>query len=262
MTETHKIPVSGGESIMLDWTPPAEAPDTGMPASTAVFVHGLGSHRRGEKALYFQQRFAEKGWGYLTLDMRGHGESEGSMRDLSLSRCLEDLSAGLDWLKARGRAQSLPVLLGSSMGGAVAVWHHLAHPRQTGPMVLLAPALTFPGRFFWQLGPKELEAWRNDGVRRFSSDWLDMDIGFGLIDDAAQYDPQKLLKAHAGGTLIFHGMLDDSVGWRGSQTFMEDCPNPNMDLVLIKSGDHRLTEHKDFIFNTLWGWLQTRPAPE
>lgn len=249
MRETHRIVVADGQAIVVDWTPPAP----GGSGRTAVFVHGLGSHRRGEKATSFGERFAGRGWGYLAVDLRGHGESEGAMRDLTLSRCLADLRAALDWLPA-GRER--PVLIGSSMGAAVVAWHQVAQPRTAGPVVLIAPALTFPGRYFWQLGPADLEAWRNEGVRRFTSEWIDLEIGFSLVEDAAQYEPQRLLQAYAAPTLIFHGMRDTSVSWRGTLTFVEDCPNPNLRLVLIKEGDHRLTDHKAFLFETIWAWLE------
>ena len=100
-----------------------------------------------------------------------------------------------------------------------------------------------------------MEEWRKAGVRRFESDWIDREIGFSLMEDALNYDPQKLLHGYAAPTLIFHGMRDTAVDWRTSLTFAEDCAFPHLQLVLVKSGDHRLTEHKELLFDTLWAWL-------
>ena len=250
--ETHRLQISEDAAIVLDWTPPAITP-----ARSAVFIHGLASNRQGEKATAFREGFASRGWGFLSVDLRGHGDAGGSIQDLTLSQCLEDMAAALDWLVERGGGEK-PVLIGSSMGGAVAAWRHLAHPRETGPLVLIAPSLQFPGRMAWQLGPAAMEEWKTTGLRRFESDWIDLEIGFGLIDDGINYDPQKLLRGHAAPTLIFHGMKDDAVPWRTSSTFQEDCPYPQIDLVLLKDGDHRLSEHKEFLFDTMWAWLQGR----
>jgi len=252
--ETHRVQVNETESIVVDW----QAPAMGQEANCAVFIHGLGSDRKGEKAEHFRAQFNARGWGFLALDMRGHGEADGALRDLKLTLCLQDLAAALGWMRAQCPQAERPVLIGSSMGGAVAVWHHMANPRAHGPLVLIAPALTFPGRLSWQLGPAEMEKWKAEGVRRFDSDWIDLEIGFGLIEDGLNYDPQKLLKGYAAPTLILHGMKDDAVDWRGSLTFVEDCPYPQIDLLLFKSGDHRLSAEKALLFDAMWGWLEER----
>jgi uncharacterized protein len=247
--ETHRIPVAGGEAIVLDWQAPGREG-----ARSAVFVHGLGSHRRGEKALHFAGRFAAQGWGFLSVDLRGHGDSDGAIAELTMTRMLADLRVALDWLAARSGGMR-PVLIGSSMGGAVVAWHHVAHPRETGPLVLIAPSLQFPGRLAWQIGPAALEDWKRTGLRRFESQWIDMQIGFGMMEDALNYDPQKLLVGYQAPTLILHGMKDDAVDWRTSLGFLEDCRFPGLELLLLKDGDHRLTEHKAFLFDTMWAWL-------
>lgn len=50
---------------------------------------------------------------YLTFDLRGHGDSSGTIRELTLTRGLEDLSAILAGPAAPFRKI---VLIGSSMG--------------------------------------------------------------------------------------------------------------------------------------------------
>lgn len=247
-----RIPLGTGESLVADWLP-SKAGDAGR---VTVFVHGLASDRQGEKARYFMERFAERGWGFLAMDLRSHGDTGGPLRDLTLSRSLEDLSASLTWLAGqRGTEAPPPVLMGSSMGGAIIAWHHLRHPRASGPLIMIAPALSFPSRLFWDLTPEELRQWRETGVRAFPSDWTPLELGFSLAEDAANYPMATLLRSYSAPTLIFHGMKDTSVSWRGSQSFLEDCPCPALDLVLIKAGDHRMTAHKALIFETLWQWL-------
>ena len=62
-----------------------------------MFVHGLGSHRRGEKAVHFAERFNAQGWSFAAVDLRGHGDSDGTMHDLTMSGMLADLYSGLGW---------------------------------------------------------------------------------------------------------------------------------------------------------------------
>ena len=239
--------LASGETLVCDWIPP-RTPGAGV----AVFVHGLGSNRRGDKALHFAQRFAELGWGFLAPDLRGHGQSGGSMEGLCLTRCLEDLGAALGFLPP-GAAPRL--LIGSSMGGAVAVWYQLLSPRAGSHIALIAPALNFPRRFM-DLRRDELAAWKREGRRRFASEWIDLELGYGLVEDGARYPYERLLREYNAPTLILHGMDDTAVPWRESVAFVERTQAKEVDLLLIKNGDHRLTAHKAYLFDAITVWLR------
>lgn len=247
----HELRLPSGEKIALDWVPAEDAH-----GNAAVFVHGLGSHRRGEKAVHFAERFRKLGWGFLSVDLRGHGESDGSLEELSLTRCLEDLGAAIGWLPA-GIVPRL--LIGSSMGGAVVTWYGLLHPQPDRQIALIAPSLRFPGRFA-ELEAAELEAWKRTGFRRFASEWIDLKIGYGLVEDGANYRYERLVRDHRAATLILHGMRDTAVPWQESVAFVEQTRAEQVDLVLIKDGDHRLTAQKDYLFDAIAAWLRARGA--
>lgn len=246
---SEKVPVTAEESVVVDWW----APEGELP--TAVYVHGFGSHRRGEKALYFAEQFTARGWGYLTVDMRAHGEADGSMHTLTITGMLADLRAALDWVPHRPGPL---VLLGSSMGGCVAGWHAHRHPEEVGGLVGLAPSFRFPRGMAEALGARGLQRWREEGVQRFRGDWVDLEVGYGLLEDAGRYDPETLSEAHRTPTLILHGMADESVPWAESLAFVDASPAEDLRLVLIKQGDHRLTGQKRFLFETAWAWWHAR----
>lgn len=248
MLSTHFITVESDGKIALDWTEPGE----NIGNRVAVFVHGFASNRQGEKASFFAERFQSMGWHFLSLDMRGHGDSSGGMEDITLTRCVADLAAALDWLPAE---LAQPLLIPSSMGGAVAAWYHILNPGRVGAMACIAPSFSFPHQLQTELTKEEMNAWRETGLRRIQNEWLDVQIGYGLMEDAAKFDPRRLRKSYDVPTLIFHGMRDDAVPWRESREFLEDCPCHTLDLLLIKEGDHRLTEFKTYMFETMLAWV-------
>jgi pimeloyl-ACP methyl ester carboxylesterase len=255
MRETHFVTVAGDERVAVDLTTPAKPSGKRV----AVFVHGFVSNRQGEKALFFAERFEAMGWHFLSLDMRGHGDSSGGIESLTLSNCIADLAAALAWLP---QELGPPVLIGSSMGGAVSAWYHLLNPERVGALALIAPSFSFPTHLNMELGAEELRSWQETRTRRFANEWLDVQVGFGLMEDARKYDPQKLVEGYAAPTLIFHGMQDDAVPWQASMRFMQECPCPTLDLVLIKDGDHRLTDYKEYMFATMAAWLERTPSSE
>lgn len=249
---THTLVVFEGENIVLDFMEPAHpAKPTG---DVAVFLHGFGSDRGGEKAAYFAERFTAKGWHFMSLDMRSHGDSSGTMAQLTLSRCMADVEKALAWLPENLKT---PVLIGSSMGGQVAAWYQQQHPASTRGLILLAPAFTFPMGFLTGLSVLEVENWQGAGVRNFENEWLKTEIGWDLIEDGRSFDREELIAKHRAPTLILQGMKDDAVPWEGSLDFAQRSAGKQVELVLIKDGDHRLTDHKAFCFGVMEAWVDS-----
>lgn len=246
----HRIEVERGESVAIDCYPVASG------ARAVLYVPGLGSNRRGEKAVHFGTRFNEKGWTFAAVDLRGHGDSDGSVRDLTMTRMLADLEAAVRWLGSIGAGRDI-VLIGSSMGAAVVAWHALLQRSEVGPVVLLAPALKFPRDLDAALTPDEREHWRRTGARRFRNEWIDLEIGYRLVEDGERYEPDRLVRQFSAQTLIIHGKRDDTVDWRASVEFAWECI-ATVDLFLVGDGDHRLTDQKALVFDIIWDWLQRR----
>jgi alpha-beta hydrolase superfamily lysophospholipase len=255
----HRIETRDGHRLALDWyaAPGAQR--------AALFVHGLGSHRRGEKARYFAAQFNAQRWSYAALDLRGHGDSDGRVVDLTMSGMLTDVSAAADWLRERAPAEDI-VLIGSSMGAAVIAWHRLCCDPRAAPLVMIGPSLQFPSSLVAGLGPEDVAEWQRTGARRCASEWIDVEIGYGLTEDAARYDPRELVRRHVAPTLILHGMRDTAIDWTASTRFAHDCAAAPVDVFLVGDGDHRLTDHRKLIFDVLWAWLAShergRPRSE
>jgi alpha-beta hydrolase superfamily lysophospholipase len=256
--QVHRLQVEGDEHVALDWYPAAH-PNTRSPLRAALFVPGLGSHRRGEKSSYFARRFNEGGLAFAALDLRGQGDSDGRPRDLTLTRMLADVATAMRFLRDPLRCNTPLLLIGTSMGAAVAAWHAAREPASIAGLVLIAPALRFPAALTGSLAAQSLERWRAGGVHRVTSPWIDLELGYALVEDAARYQSETLALALATPTLLIHGMRDQQIPWSQSTAFAAELPRGLADVLLIGAGDHRLTEHKVLLFEALWAWLDQRP---
>jgi pimeloyl-ACP methyl ester carboxylesterase len=247
--EIHRLEVAGGECIALDWYP-------AQPQAPAVlFVHGLGSHRRGEKARYFARQFNLAGRAFAALDLRGHGDSDGAVREMTMSRLLADVSVAASWTSARA-ASGGSTLVGASMGAALVAWHAARNPETAEALILLSPSLRFPVALTEGLAPEALHHWRSSGARRFVSEWIDLEIGCALLSDAAHYDPAELCQHLATPALLVHGLHDTTIPWEQSAQFMRSCMRAPAALFLVGDGDHRLTAHKELLFAVFRAWLE------
>lgn len=93
-------------------------PASSRPRGTVLIVHGLGEHC--ERYVRLAADLTAAGWSVQAFDQRGHGASEGARGDIATpTSLLDDLALLLDTLHAERVPRPL-VLLGHSMGGAVA----------------------------------------------------------------------------------------------------------------------------------------------
>lgn len=218
---------------------------TGSPGENAVvFTHGFASNRRGEKSQALEAACAKIGWTFAAFDCRGHGESDGTMRDLRPSRLQEDLRAVCDWLGTRGVRRLF--LVGSSMGASVSAWCALARD-DVRACVFIAPAFRFLERRWESLSEFERTWWRTAGSVRYKNEWIDVDVGFGLMEERHLYLFDQLAERWTKPALIFHGLADDTVPMADSTDFIQRAPGTQIELRLFKNGDHRLNAYKDEI---------------
>jgi uncharacterized protein len=212
----------------------------GRAVPTVVFAHGFGSTRSGEKALALETECARRGWAFAACDFRGHGQSGGSTMNLCGSDLVEDLDAVTQWV---ARQMDGPLfLLGSSMGGWAAAWLSARAPERARACAFVAPAFYFLQ--FRGLSKNELEAWRRTGRHVFNNGWMDVEIGYGLVEESQRFPVSELTEKFKTPLIIFHGMRDDVIPYSASVEFAANCRATNVELHLLKEGDHRLNHAK------------------
>lgn len=243
-------PERDGEArLAVDLVPPA---DRG--SRLWFFVPGFTGRRRGEKPLYFARQVARRGDAFASLDFTGHGDSEGDLAGLTLSRNLRDIERGLLFADAAFGPFSSTVLIGSSMGGLTALWFAARHPGRIAATLTIAPAFEMAGRMLLALGREKARKWREDGIIHLKTDYAEFDLGYSFVQDEAHYVTPGLMKQLRTPTLILHGTEDDVVPFQLSVNFARR--SEAVTLILIEGGDHRLTAHKEALFEQMWNFVE------
>jgi pimeloyl-ACP methyl ester carboxylesterase len=210
---------------------------------TVVFCPGFLSDMTGSKAQAVADLCAVRGQACLLLDYSGHGSSGGDAAAGTIEVWRDDVLALVDKLTTGPL-----VLVGSSMGGWLALLVALARPLRVQALVLIAPAPDFTD---WGVAQK------------FNADQLAELAATGRVAIPSQYGPepyvytQALIDAGARCRLldrpvqldapirILHGQCDPDVPWQLSLTLAEKLHGPDVRLTLVKDGDHRLSRAGD-----------------
>jgi fermentation-respiration switch protein FrsA (DUF1100 family) len=94
---------------------------------------------------------------------------------------------------------------------------------------------------------EQRELSRRSGRIRVKNQWIDVEVGLGLIEERDRFLPEDLAKGWQTPALIFHGLADDVVPVEDSLAFIRSVEYPRVELRLLRDGDHRLTDYKDEI---------------
>ena len=218
-----------------------------------VFVHGLMSHMEGEKARFLSRHARAQGWDYLRLDLSGHGRSEGAFEDCTIGQWRDDV------LLALGRLAPGPVILvGSSIGGWIALLAALAQPGRVAGLLLIAPAPDMTRRVAASLPQEARDLLRRDGVWRRPSRYGEpIPITRRMLEDGERLCLLDAPIALSCPVRILHGQHDPDVPWRGSLQLAERLQSTDVQTLLLKHGDHRLSHPRDLALTaTVLGQLR------
>ena len=208
---------------------------------TVVWIGGFRSDMEGTKALALEAAARERGWSYLRYDHFAHGRSTGDWRRATVGRWREDAVAMIDSLAG-------PVILvGSSMGGWVALLTALARPERMAGLVLVNPAQDFTERLMWPgLADHERQAILRDGETTVVEDGLGAYVlTRAMFEEARDWLLLDGAIAVDAPVHILQGRADDVVPWCHALALVERLTGGDVRLDLVEGGDHRLSTPED-----------------
>ncbi len=235
MTVSH-LTTPQGRRIAYRYTPPKHGP-------TYVWLTGFKSDMGGTKVTTLEAWAAQYGYGFLAFDYSGHGQSGGKFEDGTISAWREDALAAIT-----GLTDGPLILVGSSMGGWMALLAALELQARVKSLVLLAPAPDFTEKLMWpNFLPEQQKEITENGLIMIPSDYDDgpYAITKALIEDGAQWSLLDAPISFDGPVRILQGQADPDVPWQHAFRLIETLTSQDVVFTLIKDGDHRLSRAQD-----------------
>jgi pimeloyl-ACP methyl ester carboxylesterase len=207
-----------------------------------IFLPGFKSDMMGSKATALRDWAHRHGQAFTRFDYSGHGQSSGRFEDGTIGRWAADALAILD------RVTTGPqVLVGSSMGGWMALLAARSRPERVAALVGIAAAPDFTEDLMWAAYPEEArEALRRDGVYYEPSQYGEpYAITMRLIEEGREHLVLRSPLALPFPVRLIQGMKDPDVPWETALRLARHIDGDDVEVILVKGGDHRLSEPAD-----------------
>ena len=227
-----------GDGIRLAWArTPGRDP-------TTVFLPGFRSDMTGSKAMAVEAWCRAAGTGCLRLDYSGHGASDGDFTDGTIGEWTRDALVLID------RLTDGPVLLvGSSMGGWIALLAALARPGRVMGVIGIAAAPDFTESLMWEaMMPPERERLQRDGVLLVPSQYGEpTPVTLRLIEEGRRHLLLRQPIPLRCPVRLLQGQRDPDVPWETALRLAERLESQDVQVTLVKDGDHRLSREQDLL---------------
>ena len=215
---------------------------------SVIYLHGFASSSRSSKATFLGGRLRERGVRFVAPDL--------NLPDFSTLTVTRMLGQAAEAIAAAG---SQVALIGSSLGGFVALHAAIAHPAAVRRLVLLAPALDFGAARMRHLGEHGVDEWRARNrldVFHYAYGRI-LPVHYDLYTDAQRYD--ALGAALAIPIQVFQGSRDTSVDPESVRAW--SLSRPNVELHLLDD-DHQLIASLEPMWSEMTRFLGlARPTP-
>ncbi|WP_370515407.1 alpha/beta fold hydrolase [Paracoccus sp. S-4012] len=203
-----------------------------------VFLGGFNSDMQGTKALHLDAWARAQGRAFLRFDYSGHGESGGRFEDGCIGDWLEDARGVIDAV-----TEGPQVLVGSSMGGWIALLLARERPERVAGLVGIAAAPDFTEAGFWaEFSAEERAALMRDGVVLRQSDYGEpYPLTRRLIKDGRRH---LLMDAPLGLPMpvrLLQGTADAEVPVDWALRLLDRAEGRDLRLTLVKGADHRFS---------------------
>jgi pimeloyl-ACP methyl ester carboxylesterase len=221
---------------------------------TLLFLPGYASDMEGSKALALDAFAQRRGVAMLRFDYSGTGSSEGSFEDGTLERWIDEVTLVLDEL-----AGQRVIIIGSSMGGWIALHLALRRPGRVASLVGIAAAPDFTDWGYSERLQERLMA--GETLRREFPDGGSQVTTSGFWVSGQE---MRLLESEIGidcPVRLIHGDRDEDVPLEVAFRLKDRLRSRDVQVTVIKDGGHRLSEPHEIeaILRTVASLLE--PAP-
>jgi pimeloyl-ACP methyl ester carboxylesterase len=213
-----------------------------------VIAHGYLSDKNSRTNQALAKLLNLAGISSISFDVYGHGESEGNVERLTVSKAVSSMLAAYDYAASRFDKIGM---CGSSFTGSVTLIS--ASKRKPEAIALKCPVFMPKELWDFRHGEKGILDWKKKGyVETWGSRWH-----YEAYEDAKGYDMKKIAAKVKAPTLVVHGDKDVTVPISQAENLVFSLGSAEKRLLEIKGADHFFKDERSFslMAESISGWF-------
>ena len=207
-----------------------------------VFLHGFMSDLEGDKPKTFYKYCKKRKLGFLGLEYSGHGKSSGKFTNGNISKWTKETQTTIKKIVKKNNF----ILVGSSMGSWISLNQFKYFQKQIKGFLGIGSAPEFLEKLMWKKFTKKMkkETIKN-GICNLKHGDYEYPISYQLIKDGRKNNIlNKKIRSKIYVTMI-HGSKDEVVPTIYSRKVLKLFDKAKKKLIIIKNGDHSLSNKKN-----------------
>ena len=206
-----------------------------------VFLHGFMSDLEGKKPKAFLRFAKQNNLSFLALEYSGHGKSSGKFINGNITKWSNETSSLIRKIIKKNRF----IIIGSSMGAWIGLKQFQIFKNQISGFLGIGSAPEFLENLMWKKFTKKMKAEIiKKGVYNIKHGDYEYPITHQLLKDGRKNKVlNKKIVSKIKVTMI-HGKKDEVVPVSYSRKVLKIFQNAEKKLVIIKDGDHSLSNQK------------------
>ncbi|KAM6384088.1 palmitoyl-protein thioesterase ABHD10, mitochondrial isoform 1-T1 [Alca torda] len=208
-----------------------------------IFLPGFNSNMNGQKAAALEDFCNSLGHAFIRFDYTGCGSSDGKFEECTIGKWRKDVLSVLDEL-----TDGPQILVGSSMGGWLMLHAAIARPDKVAALVGVAVAADHFVTTFKKLPIETQKEIEEKGEWKFPTKHNEegyYSVTYDFIREAENHCVLNTPIPITCPIRLIHGMKDDVVPWQISMQVADRVLSKDVDVILRKTGQHRMSEKED-----------------
>ena len=203
-----------------------------------IFLPGFMSDIDGEKPQAFKKYAVKNKLGFLAVEYCGHGKSSGKFTDGNISKWTNDARISIKKIVKKNNF----IFIGSSMGAWISLNLFKDFKKQIKGLIGIGAAPEFVNRIMWKkFNKKTKKEILKKGICNIKHGGYEYPITLQFIKDGLKNKILSRKNSMNTNVVMFHGEKDEVVPISFSKKVLSLFPNAQKKLVIIKNGDHSLS---------------------
>lgn len=219
-----------------------ELPQASEPHNFCIFAHCFTCNKNLNAIKNVVDAMTEAGFGVLSFDFTGLGQSQGDFADTNFSSNVSDIVSAADYLRENYQAPTL--LIGHSLGGAAVLFAGSQIDSVKSIATVGAPSDPEHVQHLIQSDIAEIE---QEGAAQVNIGGRNFTIKKQFIDDLKKHSIKAVLKDLRKSLLVLHSPQDKTVGIENAAAIYTHAHHPKS-FISLDGADHLLSKKEDSVY--------------